>query len=247
MPMSSRARFWIATVAAFLGVAVTLSLGQWQLNRAAQKQTLQMAIDEQNKRPAIENTAWAATKDIAPWMHRRAVLRGQWMPQHTVYLENRQMNGLPGFYVLTPLQVQGADTAVVVQRGWVARNFQDRSQLPPVPTPMGDVVVEGRIAPPPAKLYEFTGPGGGAIRQNLDLSLFAAEIRQPVLPLSLVQTAATDPADAQALKREWPLPNAGVDKHHGYAAQWFGLAALIAILYVWFQFISPRRTLRQHG
>jgi len=36
----------------------------------------------------------------------------------------------------------------------------------------------------------------------------------------------------------------GVDKHYGYAFQWFGLCGLMALLYVWFQivrrFIRPR-------
>ena len=41
--------------------------------------------------------------------------------------------------------------------------------------------------------------------------------------------------------RQWPRPAADVHKHYGYAFQWFGLCALIAILYVWFQFIQPRR------
>ena len=36
-------------------------------------------------------------------------------------------------------------------------------------------------------------------------------------------------------------PAAGVDKHHGYAFQWFALCALTAGLYVWFQIIQPRR------
>jgi surfeit locus 1 family protein len=33
--------------------------------------------------------------------------------------------------------------------------------------------------------------------------------------------------------------NLGVDKHYGYAFQWFGLAALIAVLFLWFQMIRP--------
>jgi surfeit locus 1 family protein len=247
MLLSPRSRFWIVTAAALLGVAAALALGRWQMDRAGQKQALQMAVEEQNKLPAGDNAYLLAIEKVATTLHRRASLRGQWMAEHTVYLENRQMGGQPGFYVLTPLKLQGSDAAIVVQRGWVARNFQNRSQLPLVPTPAGDVTVQGRISPPPAKLYEFAGAGMGAIRQNLDLSLFAAEIRQPLLPLSLVQTAPTDAADAQALQRDWPAPNAGVDKHHGYAAQWFALAALIAILYVWFQFISPRRAQSRHG
>jgi surfeit locus 1 family protein len=35
--------------------------------------------------------------------------------------------------------------------------------------------------------------------------------------------------------RDWPVVNAGVEKHHGYAAQWFALTALIVGLFAWFQ------------
>jgi len=33
----------------------------------------------------------------------------------------------------------------------------------------------------------------------------------------------------------------GVERHHGYAFQWFGLAALIVFLYAWFQFLRRPR------
>ena len=53
-------------------------------------------------------------------------------------------------------------------------------------------------------------------------------------------------ADGEGLLRQWPAVSAGVDKHHGYAFQWFGLSGLIATLYVWFQlvrrFLRPRST-----
>jgi surfeit locus 1 family protein len=76
-------------------------------------------------------------------MHRPVQLQGRWLPQHSVYLDNRQMNGKPGFYVMTPLALDGSDTVVVVQRGWVQRNFVDRERLPPVETPAGVVQVSG--------------------------------------------------------------------------------------------------------
>ncbi len=47
------------------------------------------------------------------------------------------MAGKPGFYVVTPLQLEGRPEAVVVQRGWVPRNFADRTALPKVPSPAG--------------------------------------------------------------------------------------------------------------
>ncbi len=171
-------------------------------------------------------------------------LRGQWVAQASVFLDNRRMYGRPGFFVLTPLRLADApDTVVLVQRGWVQRDFLQRTRLPDVPTPGGQVSLEGRVAEPPSRLYEFAGaaegPGSSRIRQNLDIAAYAAETGLPLLPLSVLQT---DPG-ADGLARDWPVIDHGVAKHYGYAFQWFGLCALVAILYVWFQFV--RRVARR--
>jgi surfeit locus 1 family protein len=62
---------------------------------------------------------------------------------------------------------------------------------------------------------------------------FAAESGLALLPVTLQQTGAA----SEGVLREWPAVNLGVDKHYGYAFQWFGLSALIAGLYLWFQII----------
>ena len=54
--------------------------------------------------------------------------------------------------------------------------------------------------------------------------------------------------DEGPLRRQWPLPATDVQKHHGYAFQWFALCTLVAGLYLWFQIIQPRRQrARLHG
>jgi surfeit locus 1 family protein len=126
---------------------------------------------------------------------------------------------------------------VLVQRGWVQRNFDQRDKLPAVTTPPGSVELTGRIAPPPARLYEFRGNEHGPIRQNLDLASFGAEAGLKLLEVSVMQTG---PA-SEGLLREWPHPSSGSERNYGYAFQWWALSALVAILYVWFQFIAPRR------
>jgi surfeit locus 1 family protein len=168
-------------------------------------------------------------------------LQGRWLAGRTVYLDNRQMEGRPGFYVVTPLELRPGD-AVLVQRGWLPRDATDRSRLAPVATPAGPVQIFGRIAPPPARLYDFGGAASGPIRQNLALDAYASEIGTGLRPLSILQLAdpaTTTPADG--LQRDWPQPASGVERHWGYAFQWFGLCALIVGLYVWFQLIRPRR------
>ena len=230
-------RFWLATLGAVLGVAITLSLGFWQWGRAAQKIALQAAIDERKSLPALDHRALLATEKIADLHHRPIVLRGRWEPRHTVFLDNRQMAGRPGFYVVTPLRLAGTDLAMLVQRGWVPRDFVQRDRLPAIDTPAGEVEVRGRIAPPPAKLYELGEAAPGPIRQNLDLAAFRAETGLALVEGSVQETGAP----SQGLQREWPQVATGVDKHYGYAFQWWALSALITLLYAWFQFIAPRR------
>jgi surfeit locus 1 family protein len=164
-------------------------------------------------------------------VHRRIVLRGQWLAQWTVFLDNRQMNAKPGFYVLTPFKLKDSAAVVMVQRGWAPRNFAERSRLPSVQTPTDVVEVQGVIAVAPARLYELGQAQEGPIRQNLDLAQYSTQTGLALAPVSIQQTGAP----SEGLLRDWPAVNAGVDKHYGYAFQWFGLSALIALLYVWFQ------------
>jgi surfeit locus 1 family protein len=218
-------------------MAVTLALGTWQMSRAGQKLAVQAAIDQRKVEPSLQQRELLARRDLAGLLYRPVVLRGTWVAGRTVFLDNRQMQGKVGFYVVTPLRLQGSDAVVLVERGWVQRNFLEREKLPPIPTPDGVVELHGRLAPPPAKLYEFAGAAGGVIRQNLDLARFRAETGLALLDLAVQQTGGP----SEGLLRDWPEPASGVETNYGYAAQWWALSFLIAILYVWFQFIAPRR------
>lgn len=236
-------RFWVVTLATAFTMLVTASLGVWQLGRAAQKQALQeqmsqrMALGHWTERDLLEAV------DPKTGMHRPVRIQGQWVAQANVFLENRQMDGRVGFFLVTPLQLQGSERAILVQRGWLPRDFTDRSRVPAVQTPEGLVQVEGRLAPAPGKLFELGASGGGPIRQNIDVVEMSQETGLALLDLSVLQTGDEN----EGLQRDWPRITEGVHKHHGYAFQWFGLCALAGILYVWFQFISPRRKRTLHG
>lgn len=238
---SSLLRFWLVSLSALIGIGVTLALGRWQLSRAAQKETLQSQIHQEKMREPVDTQELLATKSMASEMYRPVTLRGTWLAHQTVFLDNREMGEKAGFFVVTPLQLERSDAVILVQRGWVMRNFLNRTVLPKVDTPAGVVQVSGRIAPPPSKLFEFKGADTGVIRQNLDLPQFRIETGLPLLGVTVLQTGAP----SEGLQRDWPPVNAGVDTNYGYAFQWFALSGLIAILYVWFQivrrFIAPAR------
>jgi surfeit locus 1 family protein len=239
----SRLRFWIVSAATVLTMAITASLGLWQLDRAAQKLSLQAQISERSALAAWGNTDLLMSSDPKVGVHRPAYLEGEWVPNASVFLDNRQMNARAGFFLVTPLRLQGSERVVLVQRGWVARDFTDRNRVPAIATPEGTVRVHGRLAPPPAKLFELGEAGAGPIRQNIDLAAFKRETGLQLLDVSVLQSG--DASDG--LLREWPQVALDVSKHHGYAFQWFALCALAGILYVWFQILSPRRKRRPHG
>ena len=235
---------WLVLGLAAVGVAITFSLGLWQLSRAAEKTALQTAKQQQAQQVVLDGRSLGSTEIEAiqrqALIHRRMTLKGQWLPAHTVFLDNRQMNGKPGFFALTPLQLEGTGAVVLVQRGWAQRSFTDRTALPALFTPQGQVEVQGHLAPWPSRLYDFGGTEAGPIRQNLDWAAYRQATGLPVLEVTLLQSGAA----SEGLLREWPVVASGVEKHHGYAFQWFGLSGLIALLYVWFQIVQPRRQKR---
>jgi surfeit locus 1 family protein len=210
--MSSRLRFAMVTAATVFTMAVTASLGFWQLDRARQKIALQEQVDQRAQLPSWQASDLLGASDPTEGVHRPVQIRGTWVKEASVYLDNRQMAARNGFILVTPLKLSGSSRSVLVQRGWVPRDFIDRSRVPSIDTPPGEVQVE----------------------RETGLNL---------LVVSVQQTGASP----EGLLREWPRPAVGVDKHHGYAFQWFGLCTLAGLLYFWFQFISPRRKRISHG
>ena len=219
-------------------------LGVWQLDRAAEKLALQAALEARADEPPLAAPALARrAQDVPAQAFRHARLAGRWAADRTVYLDNRQMDGKVGFFVVTPLLLDASREAVLVQRGWVARNFDQRALLPSVVTAPGRVEIEGKVALAPSRMYEFSTAASGPIRQNIDPRSFAGETGLDLLPLAVIESS-TSTNSSDGLERRWPPPATDVQKHYGYAFQWFAIGTAIAFLYVWFRIVRPRQRRR---
>lgn len=227
------------TVAA---IGLTCALGLWQLDRAEQKRAMAEHLRTQSLKPLLQTEqlpAIARSPDL--FFDQRIQLRGRWLPQHTIALDNRQMRQQVGFYVVTPLVLSSPGAPVVlVQRGWIPRNIRQREALPAVITPSDEVVLQGRIARRLSQAYALGSDAKGLIRQNLDIAAYANEISTPLLPFVIIQINDDSPPGQEGLQRDWPSIDHGVEKHLGYAVQWFLLAGLIGGLYLWLGLIAPR-------
>jgi surfeit locus 1 family protein len=236
-------RALVLLIAALAGAGIAVRLGLWQLDRAAQKNAIEAAMDTRRAMQPLLAAYLAQTEAAAREQHYRAtVVSGRWLSARTVYLDNRPMNGHAGFIVVTPLLLADG-SSVIVQRGWLPRDQADRTHVTPPHDPADAVQVAGRIAPPPSRMVELGADVPGPIRQNLDLTAFAHETGLRLRPLSIVQEDGPLTAP-DGLLRQWPRPAADVAKHYGYAFQWLAIATLIIGLYAWFQLIRPRSARR---
>ncbi|MFN2308290.1 MAG: SURF1 family protein [Gammaproteobacteria bacterium] len=226
-----RAGLWPSLATVCL-LTLLLSLGFWQLDRAAQKRALLAAYAE---RPA--DAPLQLTADFAPaadWRYRRAEVLGEYLAGRQFLLDNRVYQGRPGYQVLTPVRLAHADYAVLVNRGWVPQGAT-RSDLPALPVPPGERLrIEGLIDIPSDKVFvlgegEDRDPGWPKVLQRIRLELQADQLGVRLLPVVLL-LAEDQPG---GFVRDWNPIVIGPEKHLGYAVQWFALAAVLLILYVW--------------
>ena len=235
----------LATVA-----AVCFSLGLWQLDRAAQRDALRDAIERGRQQSPLTLIPGVRPAELTPW--RPAVAQGHWSSEHTVLLENRNFNGRPGYWVATPLLLaDGANpSAVLVLRGWLARDLQAAGATPEIPHEQGLVEVRGELHAHVPRIFELWQWAGGTDSrlpavvpapegavpsvQNLALAEYARATGLRLLPTVLAQTHDSLTADgAQALpsvlQREWPGPGLDSDQNRGYALQWFGFCGIAVV------------------
>ena len=153
-------------------------------------------------------------------------LTGEFVPQHTVLLDNKLRHGRAGYEVVTPLRLSNSKEHVLVERGWVAAGPR-RDELPQLRTPPGEVRIEGFALTRLPRTLFFGKAETGKVRQNLDVEQFAAETGLALRPLVLQEHSGPD----DGLLREWPAPDAGVEKHESYSLQWYSFALLAGALF----------------
>ena len=216
----------LPTVAAVVFLGVTLAAGNWQLNRAQYKRELQAQLDRLAQEPPLALNGTVV--DAEQMRGRRVVVTGGFDVSHEIFIDNRTAQGRPAYQVLTPLRIAGSDVAVLVDRGLVQHAWGTQV-LPVVPALSAPVRIEGIAAPPSGKYLELSQHTmDGKVWQNLDMGRYAKTVPYVLLPI--VVTQLNDTGDG--LYRQWVRPDAGVEKHVGYAFQWFAMAATIIVIYV---------------
>ena len=244
MPVRFPFRFrWIPFVVMLLLVALGLSLAQWQQRRAEEKIARAARLEAGNLAAPLALTAAPLLPvDAEAIEYRRVTVTGHFVPAWTVYLDNRPYRGQAGFHVLTPFQIDGSTMHVLVAQGWLPRNNADRTRIADYRTPTGTVTLQG-VARLNAGHVMQLGTAAPllpqAIVQNADIAQLAKASGLAFQPLLIEQTS---PEAATLPVRDWPAPDLGAEKHRGYAFQWYALALMAFLFFVFTGFRRAKKS-----
>jgi surfeit locus 1 family protein len=221
-------------------MSIGAGLGQWQLKRAEQKKTIDVKLHQRLAANILDGNAVDAVSlphtalmsaALSNVEYRRMRLRGAFVKSWPIYLDNRPYEGRAGLHVLMPFRLSVSNHVVMVARGWIARDARDRSRVPDLITPSGQIVIEGivrRSADRVMQLGDAPELAPGAIVQNMNLEKFSRVSGLPLQSYLIDQTSDT----GDALVRDWPLPSSGIERHLGYAFQWYALTLMAAIFFI---------------
>jgi surfeit locus 1 family protein len=219
----------VAFLAALIGTVILISLGNWQLQRGAEKAAIKAAFDSRiNKSAIVVNDE---RLDVQTLQYYRATVTGQYDEVSQILIDNRIYKGHPGLDVITPFKVDGSERRILVNRGWIPWSL-DRSRYQDFETSNKPQTLDGLLIHPSQDYYtlERQKPDAEAeIWQNLDLAHFEQTKSLSIQPLVLLLA----PDENSVFKRSWPAYNDDwIARHHGYAVQWFGLAFVLVVIYI---------------
>jgi len=229
-------RWFLSTLLVLAAAAVMARLGIWQLDRLEQRRAFNARVQAQISQPVLELTADTSGLDLASMEYRAVHLRGEYDFSHQVALRNQVWGNEPGVNLLTPLRIEGTDSYILIERGWVPgleSNPQDWQQYDEA----GVVDINGVIRASQSKpdfgrrADPVPAPGQESLRlwHFANVERIANQVPYKLLAVYIQQ--APVPALTGLPYRSLPELELTEGPHLGYALQWFSFVALLLMGY----------------
>ncbi len=220
----------VPTLVTIMLLPVLISLGFWQLSRMQEKQQIQNEQQKMASAPVLEMTP--DTEIDSASAYRQLRVSGQFLPEYTIYVDNKVVNGEVGYEVVMPFRINGSNSAVLVNRGWI-RAHATRQTLPKVTTPSGKISLEGVARFNTKDVVSFgsgnrLGKDWPALVRWIDIASLQQDMQFKLKPFLFMQQ--TDVKDG--LVRDWKILNSPPEKNLSYAVQWFALATALLLIYI---------------
>lgn len=222
-----------------LAIFILVNLGLWQLERADEKQVL---FDDfaDNQTTAVDLNLQPSP---LPDRYQTVEVTGSFTDNRYFLLDNQIWQGRVGYQVIGLLEAESLPYLVPVNMGWVTAGV-DRSYLPQLDLPTGEVQIEGLFYLPADDAFmlgdQVIEAGTWPQRiQQLKLDALSQATQLSLAPYVVLlstgyPTASTDSEQAEfGWPRQWQPQVMAPEKHRAYAWQWFSLA-VACLLVFWF-------------
>ncbi len=216
-----RARTLFSLLIPLAAAGVFLRLGVWQYGKHRDRVAVNVSLADRLTQPAAPFASLPRDTLESRW--RRVTLTGRFRYDLEQVQAGRTSQGSPGVHLLTPLEREGADTLVIVARGWVYSPDAAGVELSRWRED-AQVSLEGYALP---LAPEGTPPPAGRPFRTLDQRSLSARTGRPVAALMVVMTSDSS-ARADSVPRRLPPPVLDAGPYGSYAIQWFAFA-LIAV------------------
>jgi surfeit locus 1 family protein len=233
-------RWWWTTLLVFLGIALTIRLGIWQIDRDFQKRAENNHLRAIQALPVLELSSLGDQENLDEMEYREIKATGTYDYEHQVAIRNQfwtQDWGIePGYALLTPLILENGQ-AILVERGWIPVQYGTPASWRQFDEP-GLQTIQGVI-----RLEMPKGEMGGGVpdptlspgQKGLDLWNFVNINRlQDQIPYPLYNVYIQQALDASRTSLPYPLSpelDLSGSTHLGYALQWFFFASLLLFGY----------------
>lgn len=217
-------KLW-TTVMTLCFITATVLLGNWQTHRAETKTSLQLRIQQGQQAPILIQPQ---LMDLESTEFNHVFINGEFLPKHTILLDNKVLRGIVGYHVLTPVRIEKSNIYVLVNRGWIQAP-PSRNEMPQFKTPTQTIFIQGIAFPPSNKFLQLSQQTiSGIVWENLDFSHYQKWSGLTLQPFIVQQINNLD----DGITRIQQKPDMGIAKHLGYAFQWYALAVLAFIMYI---------------
>ncbi|MEM9621576.1 MAG: SURF1 family protein [Pseudomonadota bacterium] len=224
---------WKMTLFFVFFLPLLLSLGLWQMSRAAEKNALETQYLDSLTALPIDLVSVSQAQGLSPFTRVR--MRGQFTEQ-TFLLDNQIEDGQPGYWVIQAFDSDSGQR-YLLNRGYLAAPGL-RTEMPLVSVPEGALTLVGAIWPYTGLLPVWDGDPWSddwpRRIQQLNINRMAAQVQAVALEIRL------EPGQAGVLRAAPFAAVLGDEKHLGYAATWFGLAVVLLIGYLIFGLTAAR-------
>lgn len=225
---------WLfTTLLVFIGTAVCIRLGIWQLDRLEQRRVFNAQVESMRAAEPLDLNK-VLPENISAMEWRAVTVTGKYDFENQVALRNQYNGDQYGYHLVTPLLFVGG--VVLVDRGWIPadgnsapadwREYDEERTV----TVTGQIRL-GQVKPVFGGVADALPESGELlfVWNNLNLENISAQLPYPILNIYVQPNV--DDSDITPPIPFQPVVEISEGSHLGYALQWFSFAMILFIGY----------------